>query len=810
MKLFGSSKDITYPWLSYCFKQSKLLRLMKITAFLLTVFSLQVSAKGHAQTITLSLKNEPIQKAFKQIESQAGYTFIYTKNMIANSKPVTFVAKDETLEKVLKLCFNDQPFVYTIMDKYIVIKQKSIPAVNDVEGAGSTLSNFELHGRVNDESGKPVVRSTVTEKGTKNIAFTNDDGEFVLTNVSENAIIVISNVGFVTQELKLNDTKYLDVQLKFLVSAIEGVTISTGYQEIAKERATGSFEKIDNKLFNRSVSTNILPRLEGVTAGVVFNRKIGVNGNPNDFSIRGISTLGSDQRPLIVVDNFPYEGDINNINPNDVENITILKDAAAASIWGARAGNGVVVITTKKGKYLQKANVSINTNITIVDKPDLFYIPQFPASDFINLESFLFGKGFYNSQLNNTSNRPILTPAVEIFAKSRAGLITPGDSISQIDALKNIDIRNDYSKYLLQKAINQQYNINVTGGKDDINYLLSVGYDKNLDNLVGNKQDRITIRLQNNIKPIKNLELQIGVLYTQNNTQTNSTGVPVSNGKSSLYPYAKLADQNGNPLAIEKDYRGSFTDTAGHGNLLDWKYRPIEEISLADNTFKVQDILLNFGANYRFTSYLSGDVKYQYEKQNGVTRNYYSPSTYYARNLINLYTPTGGIATVNSAIPYGGILDLMDANLISNSFRGQLNFNRLVSRKHDINAIAGAEIRETKSTSNRNRTYGYDDDVITFRDVDYLTSFTPYSDLGYSQRIPSNILFGDNTNRFVSYYANASYTYDKRYIFSASARRDASNLFGVETNNKWKPLWSVGAGWNISNEAFYESTLLPY
>lgn len=146
MKLFGSSKDITYPWLSYCFKQSKLLRLMKITAFLLTVFSLQVSAKGHAQTITLSLKNEPIQKAFKQIESQAGYTFIYTKNMIANSKPVTFVAKDETLEKVLKLCFNDQPFVYTIMDKYIVIKQKSIPAVNDVEGAGSTLSNFELHG----------------------------------------------------------------------------------------------------------------------------------------------------------------------------------------------------------------------------------------------------------------------------------------------------------------------------------------------------------------------------------------------------------------------------------------------------------------------------------------------------------------------------------------------------------------------------------------------------------------------------------------------------------------------------------------
>lgn len=808
MQLFVSSKRLPRHWAGDGFTLKKTLRIMKIAAFLLTVFSIQVSAEGNAQNISLSLRNEPIQRAFTLIEKQAGYTFIYTKSSIVNANPVTLQVNNEKLEKVLILCFDDQPFTYTIVDKYIVVKQKeiSVPKGDITQNIEEKL--LELHGQVSDEKGKPVIRATVIEKGTANTTITNDNGEFVLPGVRENGVIVISSVGYMTQEIKLNGKNNLLIQLKISVSEIEGVAVSDGYQNIPKERATGSFEKVDNKLFNRSVSTNILAKLEGIIPGLVFNRRIGVN-NPNDFSIRGISTLQSDQKPLIVVDNFPYEGNIDNINPNDVESITILKDAAAASIWGAKAGNGVVVITTKKGKYSQKTSVSFNSNITVSGKPDLFYISQFPSSDFIDVEAYLFEKGFFTSQLTNASDRPILTPVVEILAKRKVGLITPADSASRIDLLRNIDVRNDYLKYLYRKTINQQYNLSFSGGKEDVNYLFSVGYDKNLNDLVGNEQDRITIRLQNNIRPVKNLELQIGGLYTQNNSQNNSPGVPLNNGKASLYPYAKLVDNDGKPLAIEMNYRGSFTDTVGNGNLLDWKYRPLQEIDLADNTSKTQDILLNLGATYHFTPALSGEVKYQYEKQTGIIRNYYSPLTYYSRNLINLFTPTGGIASVNSAIPYGGILDITSVNLLSHSVRGQLNFNRVISSQHDINVIAGTELRQVQSNGFRNRTYGYDDEVISYRDVDYLTFFPTYENLMYSQKIPSNIYFSDRTNRFVSLYTNASYTYNKRYTFSVSGRRDASNLFGVATNNKWKPLWSVGGSWNVSNEKFYKFSSLP-
>lgn len=785
------------------FSTRKIVLLMKLVILLMTAACLQATARGYGQTITLSLKDASLEKVFTAIRKQSSFRFIYTQEELANSQQVSITIQEASIEDVLTICFREQPLNYSIQPPYIIITPKETP-----EKSILSIANIDVSGTVKGGNGEALARATITLKGTKRKAITNDKGEFLFTNIPENSILVISHVGHEVMEYPVKGQETIVLQLKVKVDELGDVTVkvNTGYEELPKERATGSFEVVDNKLFNRSVTPNILERLEGVVPGLIFNKRIGTE-NRTDISIRGISTLRSDPQPLIVIDNFPYAGNINTINPNDVESITILKDAAAASIWGAKAGNGVIVITTKKGKYNQKTSVVLNNNIIVIEKPDLFYIPSFSAAEFIEIEKFLFDKGYYTGQLDDVSSWPVISPFVEILNKRRSGVITAADSAAQTGALLNNDIRNDYSRYLYRKGINLQHSVSLSGGSERINYLFSIGYDKNLATLVGNEQDRLTIRIQNTIKATRQLELQIGGLYSQTNLQNNSAGGSlVAGGGKTLYPYARLADANGNAIATDKDYRSGFTDTAGNGNLLDWKYRPLDELEHADNSSKAYNLLLNFGGKYNFRSWLSAEVKYQFEKEFSTNKNYYSTQTYFTRSLINFFTPQGA-STANSAIPYGGILDKGNTELTAHNVRGQLNIHKTWNR-NEVVAIGGFELRQVNNTLSRNRTYGYDDDIISYSQVDPINYYPTY--FGYSANIPNFLALGDQMNRFVSIYANASYTYNRRYTISASGRRDASNLFGTTTNNKWKPLWSAGISWDISNEPFYKSSMIPY
>jgi TonB-linked SusC/RagA family outer membrane protein len=513
--------------------------------------------------------------------------------------------------------------------------------------------------------------------------------------------------------------------------------------------------------------------------------------------------------PLIVVDNFPYEGNLNNINPDDVESITLLKDAAAASIWGARAGNGVIVITTKKGRFNTNLKLSVTSNISYTQKPDLFAVPSMAATDEIDVEEFLFAKGYYNNNINNTTTRPVLSPVVELLVKQKNNILSATEAAARINVLRNIDVRNHILQYLYQPGFNQQYAATITGGSANNNYLLSAGYDNNINTLTNNLYNRLTLRWQHTVKVTKAIEWQTGLAYTQSNTQNNNIGsVQVGSGKG-IYPYAQLADAQGNPLAIERDYRGAYKDTAGGGLLLDWKYRPLQELALADNTLRLKDLVLTTGIKFYLLPPFNAEIRYQFENSMATGRNYYSAQTYYVRNLVNLYSQINN-GTVTRMIPQGGILDMSGNEINANALRGQLNFSKTWKNKHQLTAIAGGEIREVHTTANSNRTFGYNADVLTAVNVNYATAYPIYGNLYNASVIPNNLSFADKLNRFISVYGNASYTFNNRYIFSASARRDASNMFGVAMNNKWQPLWSAGMAWNTSNEKFYHSKAMPY
>ena len=668
------------------------------------------------------------------------------------------------------------------------------------------VAQKSISGKVYDQQTKlPLDGVTVKIKNGASVR-TDSTGYFIARYYGIKPTLFFSSVGYLSIEVTPDNTQSAFF-LKPNAITMDEVTVSTGYQQLPKERSTGSFDKIDNTLLNRSVGSNVLNRLEGVTSSLYFSKVLG--GTPQLF-IRGLSTIQGNTAPLVVLNNFPYDGDINNINPNDVESITILKDAAAASIWGARAGNGVIVITTKKGKYSQPTTLSFSNTLTVEQRPDIYKERNFiNSTDYISLEKYLFSQGQYDGDLADVYSYPVVSPVVEILSRERDGIISSADADAQISALSKNDVRSDYEKYLYRKAVTQNYSLGLSGGSEKINYLMNAGFDKNQLALTGNDTRRSSFYSAINIKPVRRLEVNTSISYTDSKAVNNGmANVSPGSDKVSIYPYAKLSDDSGNALAVVRDYRYGYIDTTGGGLLEDWHYRPLDEIKNESHTIQSQEILLNLGLTYELNKQLSFEVRGQYQKTTNESRDYYNSNSYYARNLINEYTNIiDNNAVLN--IPSGGILDKTYSSISAYNLRGQLNYNASFGKSQQLNMIAGAETRENKLSSQGNRVYGYNDNILTYTNVDYVSTFNLYDNLG-SGTIPDNSSFTGILNRYLSLFANAAYTYKNKYILSASVRKDASNLFGVNTNQKWNPFWSAGLGWKISDESFYKFSWLPF
>lgn len=613
------------------------------------------------------------------------------------------------------------------------------------------------------------------------------------------------------------DHRPLPSVIYLMPAELDSVVVQTGYQSIPRERVTGSVEVIDAKALQLRTGSDLLSRLEGTSTALLFDRR-SMQPNergmdPNNLSIRGISTLtAAIKSPLVVVDNFPYDGDINNINPNDVESVTLLKDAAAASIWGARAGNGVIVITTKKGRYGRPMTVYAGSTLISSSKPDLFSVPKMSVKDYIDVEKYLFDKGAYNSSISNRTTYPSLTPVVELLAQRRAGTLSPADSATQMQSLLAQDVRHDFEKYIYRPGLIQQYYVRLDGGGDKNKYSLSVGYDCNANSLVGNDYKRISLRSSTDLRLTKAWELSMNLSLTSGNTQNNSLGNYGSSnyeyraGKP-LYPYARLTDDNGNPVAVVHDYRIDYVDTAGHGLLRDWKYRPLQELRISDKRTTLQDIVLDAHSAYILYKGIQLQMDYRYESSHNDFRNYMSPQSYYVRNLVNLFSQLNK-ESVTYIVPNDGILQQSYTDMHSNRLRGQLAVNRAMGPGL-LSAIAGAELSDIQTLTDTRRLYGFSEAYYTGTTVDNVSYYPQYGGRG-TARIPDPSGVDKTTSRLVSYYANAAYAYKDKYTLSSSFRKDASNLFGVSTNNKWKPLWSAGAAWEISRESFYSIAALPY
>lgn len=810
---------------------------------------MQVSAAGFAQKITIAEKNASMKSVFQKIRKQSGYNFLYTEDQLQQAAPVNINVSGVELKVVLDQIFDQQQLTYTIDEKTVIVKDREKTLFERLK---NYVNQRDLSGQVLNEAGGPLLGASVRIAGTAHRALTDVEGKFRFLNAPDKGKLIISYVGYRTDTIEIAGRSNFMVKMDPQAMEIETVNIvSTGYQDLPKERATGSFETITKEQLQHSTDPNLIRRLEGITNSLDFRNDLRPVNSSNIYAqrsplatltIRGKNTLNESVssdlngnysgQALVVIDGIASPYSIDKINPNDVESITVLKDAAAASIWGSRAANGVIVVKTKKGAYNRPLRISFNSNVNITEKVDLYANKTMSVADFVDVQVLKFTKDSIplpDISISSLYGQEFLSPVAEIVnAWKFKHTLTEADALSQLNALKQNDIRKDYTKYFLRTAVTQSHSLSLDGGSEIFNYRISGGYDRGINNTQNSGTNRQVFTLNTSLRPVKNLDIQAGFSYNvQHNTdqalENRITGVT----DHTLYPYSRLADDAGNALEIPKMYRPGFVsefEQTYPGQFLSWRYKPLEDINEGYTHLKSQNINLSLNSTYKVGHGFSVQAIYNYNTGRNEENTLYRQNSFYMRNLINYFTTSP--ASVNpmtgdpvqafvNQVPLGGQYTTDLVTTKNQTFRGQVNYEKNWNDKHQLSAIAGLDLTDVSSIQTKDGYYGYDEKSLRSNNkLDYahlLPIIFAEDQLGYNGTYIPNLSLGylDNHVRTFSWYTNAAYTYNKRYTLSASLRKDISSEFGQETNHGGTPYYSVGASWNIVNESFYHFDFLP-
>jgi len=808
---------------------------MHLITILILAGILQVSATTNAQKLTLVKDAVTIKQVFKAIKVQTGFDVLWQPPVLNADRQIKAHFIRTELTDVIKECLLGTDLAFEIQNESIILRSPI-----SVKDRASQQDSIIYKGRITDEEGRPLGGATVKVAGSSKSTFTSSSGNFAIYGPRKGTL-EITYIGYLVKQLTLNG---LDVRELIAIKMIPGNNnlgevniISTGYQEIAKERATGSFEVITKEQLQHSSDPNLIKRLEGITTSMNFNNQlIPINSanttvaltDPNksplaNLTIRGKNTLNStlisysnqSGAVLVVIDGIASPYSIDNVNPNEVESMTVLKDAAAASVWGARAANGVIVVTTKRGKYNRPLNISLNNNFNVKEKIDLFYPKVMGTSEYIDAQRFQFNSA-KTQVISPTvgSAPPLLSPVAEILGQLQTGIISEAQAEAQLDALRNNDLRKDFDKYLLRNSLNQSYSLGIDGGGQRSAYRVFGGYDKSLDNSQDASFDRLSLSYSSLFKPLKNLDITVGVNYTVRNTYNQATQDRISIKLGNpFYPYSRIADENGNGLSVPYKYRPAFINLLAntYGNKIqDLIYTPLNNVNLGYYKTKFKSLNLNFGVNYKLSNDLTVNVMYAHGLGDNNIASLNGKESFYMRDLITYYTSPAGVQSIPNGSLYTGSI----GNTTFNSLRGQISLNKQWRRRHVINAIAGMEATQSYFLSKPFQYYGYNEKtLVSINQIDFKDNVATLYDPGLSgtmARIPTiSTSPSDGRVRTYSAYSNLAYTYINRYTLSGSFRNDMSSDFGYGTNKKGAPFFSVGGKWNIAEEDFYKVDLLP-
>jgi TonB-linked SusC/RagA family outer membrane protein len=757
-----------------------------------------------------------VDEVFDIIMEQTDYKFIYQEGIFKDFPKIKVSKGVIRTNKLLEQSITTNNFSFSLTENNtIVIKVKPMSA-RAGSSSGVEVQQRQVSGKVTDMAGLPIPGVTVLIKGTNKGAITDFDGNYIIMVPNSENVLVFSFLGFETQEIKVGNKTVIDVVFKEAVSTLEEVTlVSTGFYSIPKERATGSFSNLEQEQIDVPASS-VAERLSGMVSGLHSN--INADGSI-DFEIRGQTSLLADQKPLIVYDGFPIEGDFSSINPNDIDNVVVLKDAAAASIWGAKSGNGVIVITSKSAKR-GEVKISGSSFVRFSDKLDLDYVnPLASSAEVIEYEQRGFDSNMFGGpfQLPSASiqNLGPYSLAVTAMNEVRLGRMTPAERDAILSRLSNSNNKEQIEKYMLQFPIITQYNVNVSGGNERMGNYLSLLYENNKDYYKGNNADKFLIQYKNNIEVTDWLDFNFSGLF--NYTERKNNGVNLTTIKS-LAPYDMLANEDGSltDMSYLNYYMPNFNQFIPSGRFpySDWSHNPISDIENRDLLATELHTRLQTGLTLKLMEGLSLSSTLQYEMLTLDNNNYYKEESSQVRRFINETSQWNrSNVTTNPVqlVPFGGVLQQNRTKIEGYNFRNQLNFTRTFAEKHAINAIIGSEISNKVTEFTRNPdAFGYNDDRLTTGALlkplagarNWFNS--SLSNIWGPFNLAPTHTFTYNIDRFFSLYGNAAYTFDRKYTISGSYRTDASNLITDDPKYRFSPFWSVGLGWQIAQESFMQ------
>lgn len=788
----------------------------KVRALILTLISIFMlagmpsmaqNAAEKGKAITIKYEKRTLSNLLDEVERQSEYYRIqYVMNDVAGFTTSGNIV-NATVQTAVRTLLKGTPLKFNVEGRFIHVYNPANTA-KTVGKSGTTA----MYGHVYDKNGEPLIGVTVKDSKSGQGTITNLEGEFTLPLKADASAptLIFSYIGKEDVTVKANPQKRINVIMEDDDHLLDDVVV-TGYQTLSKERVTGSFDKVGQDILANRPTSDLSSALQGVVAGMQATEN---EDGSVDFLIRGTSSLYASTSPLIVVDGFPIEGTFSSINPNDVESVTVLKDAAAASIWGARSANGVIVVTTKKGQK-GKLKVDVQGFLKINTRQDLDYtLAQADSRTTVDYELQAIEKGWalgsFTPSLYNIAS-PMSLVHNYYYANKYYGM-SDEEMNQNLERLRNTSNRQQLKDYLMQTQSLQQYNVNLSAGSDKYDTYASIMYEKNAEQTVRRGYERYMLNFNNTYHFNKWLTGTLSGTF-QRKTQNNS-GCTISDF-ASLSPYELLLNEDGSYASQINSWNTLIMDNAKLQNLpySDYQYNLLREVRGRDYKTKTTRYRVNMGLNAKVWRNLVFDTKFQYERNETDTRNYDSEDTNYVRQIVNYYTnfDLANDQLKTQYIPSGGIIRSSKSHNENWVWRNQLSYSETFG-KHDITALAGMEMSEYKTSST---TYpyvlGYDPDTNTSKAPFYGSATTASCIDGYPDYYGTlNTLvkttFSGLVDKYMSFFGNLGYVYDGRYGVSFSIRSDGSNYVTEDKSLRWSPMWSIGGRWNITSEKFMADT----
>jgi TonB-linked SusC/RagA family outer membrane protein len=726
---------------------------MKITAIFLLTASLAVSARTNSQTITLKVKDASLDKVFAEVKKQTGYSFVYKTEILEKAKTVDLNVVNAPLKQVLDLCFKDQPLSYRIFDKIIAVKEKEPGATDQDAVIFANPPPIDIKGRVTNENGDPVIAS-VTVKGTQKGAATNENGEFELKGVDENAVLMISGVTIETFEVKVNNKNSFAITAKTKVAGLQEVIVRKGYYDEKRGTTTGNISTVTAKEIEKQPVSNPLLALQGRIPGMEITQATGMPGTGVAVKIRGRNSILNGNNPLFIIDGVPYPADklidistglqgysnetagnpFSYINPADIESIDVLKDADATAIYGSRGANGVVLITTKKGKQ-GKMRIDINMQT---------------------------GFGKVPNKIKMLNTRQYLDMRYEAFKNDGA---VPNPNVDYDLVLWDTTRYTDWQKELIGgSALYHDVQIGISGGNENIQYRIGTGYHKETTVFPGDLNDqKASVHFNINSTSLdKKFRITFSGVYTTDNNQL---------GGRDLTEQAILLAPNA-PSIYNPD--GSINWAPNASGVSTWPNSNPAGSSLLTYQSKTYNLLSNTILSYQITPHLELKTNMGYTNMQSddiVTRPH---------------------AAID---PYTWSYTERRSRFANNSIKSwiiepQLNYSRKIY-KGIFSILLGTTVQQRESIGESVLATGFTSDLL-IKDIRSAAKLTvdPFSS-GVNSLYKYNAAFG-----------RLNYNIEDKYILNLTARRDGTSRFGPD--NRFHNFGAVGAGWVFSKEKFFE------